>query len=139
MGIAFKVDSSFKRAIPRLILTFTNWNFGFLLQYLHSYLTLPTGILGHHCNTYTHTCLYQLEFWGFIVISKLVFTFTNWNLWPNYNIYTCTYLYELGFWGLVTIRTFNINIITIIVFLHFTLFVFGLWFPPTKLIVKQNS
>jgi len=139
MGIAFKVDSSFKLAILRLILTSTNWNFGLLLQYLHSYLTLPTGILGLHCNTYTHTCLYQLEFWGFIAISKPVFTLPIGILWPNCNICTCIYLYELGFWGLVTIPAFNTNIITIIMFSHFTLFVFGLWFPPTKLIVKQNS
>jgi hypothetical protein len=28
VGIAFKVDFSFKLAIPGLILTSTNWNFG---------------------------------------------------------------------------------------------------------------
>jgi len=77
VAIAFKVDSSFKLAIPGLIFTSTNWNFGVSLQYLHSYLPLPIGILGLHCNTYTHTCFYQLEFWGFIAIPKPVLTFTN--------------------------------------------------------------
>jgi len=79
VAIAFKVDSSFKLAIPELILTSTNWNLGVSLQYLHSYLPLPTGILGLHCNTYTHTCFYQLEFWDFIVIPKPILTFTKWN------------------------------------------------------------
>jgi hypothetical protein len=88
VGIAFKVDSSFKLAIPKLILTSTNWNFGVLLQDLHfgvllqdlhSYLPLPTKILGLRYNTYTHTYLYQLEFWGFIAIPTPVLTFINWN------------------------------------------------------------
>ncbi len=48
-------------AIPTPVLTFTNQNFGF------------------HCNTYTRTYLYQLEFWGIIAILALVLTFTNWN------------------------------------------------------------
>jgi hypothetical protein len=46
MGIAFKVDYSFKLAIPGLIFTFIDWNFGVSLQYLHLYLPLPIGILG---------------------------------------------------------------------------------------------
>jgi len=126
------------------------------LQYLNLYLPLPTRILGFRCNTYTRTYLYQLEFWGFITIPTPTLASTNWNfgvslqylnpylplsiriLGSNYNTCTCTYFYELGFWGLVTIPAFNTNIIIIIMFLHFTLFVFGLWFPPTKLIVKQN-
>jgi len=66
-------------AIPTPILASTNWNFGVLLQYLHPYLFLPTGILGHRCNTYTHTYLYHLEFWGLIVILALVLTSTNWD------------------------------------------------------------
>jgi hypothetical protein len=28
VGIAFRVDFSFKLAIPKLVLTSTNWNFG---------------------------------------------------------------------------------------------------------------
>jgi hypothetical protein len=76
-GITFKVDSSFKLVIPKLILTSTNKNFGVSLQYLNQYLPLPTGILGFRCNTYTHTCLYQLEFCGFIAIPTLILTFTN--------------------------------------------------------------
>jgi hypothetical protein len=48
------------------------------LQYPNLYLPLPTGILGFHCNTYTSTYLYQLEFWGTIAIFALVLTFTNW-------------------------------------------------------------
>ncbi len=196
MGIAFKVDSSFKLVIPKLILTstnqnfgallrylhsylslpilgfccntytctylyqlefwgfiviptfilvFTNWNFGASLQYLHSYLSLPTGILGLHCNTYIHTCLYQLEFWGFIVIPTFILVSTDWNfgaslqylhsylslltgiLGLHCNTYTYTYLYKLEFWGLIVILAFNINIITILVFLHFTFFVFITW------------
>jgi len=42
-------------------------------------LPLPTRILGLCCNTYTHTYLYQLEFWGFIAILASVLTFTNYN------------------------------------------------------------
>jgi hypothetical protein len=60
VGISFKVDYSFKLAIPGLIFTSTNWNFGVLLQYLHSYLPL-----------------YQLEFWGFVAIPTPELTFTN--------------------------------------------------------------
>jgi len=115
------------------------------LQYPNLYLPLPTGILGFHCNTYTRTYLYQLEFWGFIVIPTPTLASTNWNfgtslqylnpylplpigiLGLNCNICTCTYFYELGFLGLVIICAFNINIITIIVYLHFTLFVFITW------------
>jgi hypothetical protein len=41
-----KIESSLKLAILEFILTFTNWNFGALLQYLHTYLPLPIGILG---------------------------------------------------------------------------------------------
>jgi len=63
--------------IPTLVFTFTNLNFGALLQYLHPYLLLPTGILGCCCNTYTCIYLYQLEFWGLIAIFTLVFTSTN--------------------------------------------------------------
>jgi hypothetical protein len=127
------------------IFTFTNWNFGALLQYLHSYLPLPIGILGFHYNIYTHIYLYQLEFWGFVAIPTPVFTSTNWNfgaslqyLHPylplltiisglNRNICTCTYFYQPGFWGLVTIPAFNTNIITIFVFFYFKLFVFITW------------
>ncbi len=144
MGIAFRVDSSFKLAIPGLILTSTNWNFRVSLQYLHPYLPLAIRILGLHCNTYTCTYLYQLEFWGFIAILTPVLASTNWNfgaslqplhsylplpigiLGPNCNI-CITYFYQLGFWGLVTIFTFNINIITILVFLHFTFFLLIIW------------
>jgi hypothetical protein len=54
VGIAFRVDSSFKLAIFALIL-------------------LPIGILGFPCNT----SFYQLEFWGLIVILALVLTSTN--------------------------------------------------------------
>ncbi len=66
-------------AIPTPILTFTNWNFGVSLQYLHPYLLLPTGILELCCNTCTFTYLYQLEFWGLITILALVLTSTNWD------------------------------------------------------------
>ncbi len=38
MGIAFKVDFSFKLVIPGLILTFTNWNVG-------GFVAIPTPIL----------------------------------------------------------------------------------------------
>ncbi len=100
VGIAFKVDSLFKLVIPALILTSTIWNFGALLQYLHSCLPLQIRILGLHCNTYTRTYFYQLEFC------------------------TYTYLYKLGFWGLVIILAFNTNIITIFVFFHFIFFLF---------------
>ncbi len=64
-------------AIPTPIITFTNWNFGASLQYLNPYLPLPTWILGLHCNTYTHTYLYQLEFWGLIAILALILTSSN--------------------------------------------------------------
>jgi len=77
VGIALKVDSSFKLVIPALILTSTNWNFGASLQYLHLYLPLPIRILGLYCNTCIRTYLYQLEFWGFVVIHAFVLTFTN--------------------------------------------------------------
>jgi len=115
------------------------------LQYSDLYLLLPTGILGLCCNTYTCTYLYQLEFWGFVAIPTPIFTFTNWNfraslqyMYPylplpigilvfNYNTCTCTYFYQLGFWGRVTIPTFNTNIITILMFLHFTFFVVITW------------
>jgi hypothetical protein len=115
------------------------------LQYPDLYLPLPTGILGFHCNTYTCTYLYQLEFWAFIIILKIILASTNWNfgaslqylhlylllpigiLGHNCNTCTCTYFYQLGFWGLVTIPAFNINIITILVFLHFALFVLITW------------
>ncbi len=79
MGIAFKVDSSFKLIIPKFILTSFNWNFGVSLQYIYPYLPLATGILGFHCNTYICTYLYQLKFWGLIVILALVLTSTNWD------------------------------------------------------------
>jgi hypothetical protein len=162
VGIAFRVDSSFKLEIPRLILSSTNWNFGALLQYLHMYLPLPTWILGLCCNTYTRTYFYQLEFWGFVAIPTPVHTFTNWNfgaslqylhlylllptgilglrcnacthiyfyqleLWGLIAILALVLTYQLGFWGLVTILAFNTNIIIILVFLHFTLFVFITW------------
>ncbi len=77
VGIAFRVDSSFEFAIPALILTSTNKNFGVSLQNLHLYLPLPTRNLEFHCNTYTCTYLYQLEFWGFVAIPTLIFTSTN--------------------------------------------------------------
>ncbi len=109
-------------------------------QYPDLYLLLPIGILGFHCHTYTHTYLYQLEFWGFVAIPRPVLASTNWNfgaslqylhpylplpigiLGPNCNTCTCTYFYQLGFWGLITIHAFNINIIIILVFLYFTFF-----------------
>ncbi len=69
VGIAFRVDSSFKLAIPTFILIATNWNFGDALQNLHSYLLLPTRILGFNCNTCTCTYLYQLGFWGLVITS----------------------------------------------------------------------
>jgi hypothetical protein len=34
VDIAFRVDSLFKLAIPTLIFTFTNWNFGALIAIL---------------------------------------------------------------------------------------------------------
>jgi hypothetical protein len=68
VGITFRVDSSFKFAIFALILTFTNWNFGASLQYFHSYLFLPTRILGLNYNTCICTYLYQLGFWGLVII-----------------------------------------------------------------------
>ncbi len=77
VGIAFRVDSSSKLAIPALILTFTNWNFGVSLQYPHLYLPLLTRILGLCCDTCTYTYLYQLKFWGLIIILALVLTSTN--------------------------------------------------------------
>jgi hypothetical protein len=101
--------------------------------------------LGLHCNTYTCTYLYQLEFWGFVAIPTFVLTSTNYNfgaslqylhlylplpikiLGPNCNTYICIYFYQLGFWGLVIIPTCNINIITVLVFLHFKFFVFITW------------
>jgi len=58
VGNVIKVDYSFNFAIPTLILTSTNWNFGALLQYFHPYLPL-------------------LEFWGFIALLAHVLTFTN--------------------------------------------------------------
>ncbi len=91
-GYCIQACFSFKLAIPELILMYTNWNVGVSLQYLHPYLPLVTGILGHDCNT----CI-------------------------------CTYFYQLGFWGLVTILASNTNIIIILVFLHFTLFVLIIW------------
>ncbi len=123
MGIAFRVDSSFKLVILGLIFTFTNWNFGVSLQYLHPYLPLLIGILGLHYNTYTRTCFHQLGFRDFVTIPTPVLTFTNWNfkallqhlhsylplpigiLGFHYNIYTRTYLYQLEFWGFVAIPT----------------------------------
>jgi hypothetical protein len=81
VGIAFRVDFSFKLAILGLILTSTNWNFKPSLQYLQPYLPLPTGILGLCFNTYTRTYLYQLEFWGIVAILALVLTFTNLDFW----------------------------------------------------------
>jgi hypothetical protein len=59
VGITFRVNFSLKFVIPTFILTFTNWNFGALL------------------NTCPHTYLYQLEFWGLIAILALVLTSTN--------------------------------------------------------------
>jgi len=133
------------------------------LQYLDLYLLLPTRILGFRCNTYIRISLYQLEFWGSLQYLNPYLLLPIGILGPNCN--TCTYFYELGFCGLLTIHAFNTNIFTVILFLHFTLFVFitwkqswplchikihvcveymmfkefGLWFSPTKLIVKQNS
>jgi hypothetical protein len=37
--------------IPKLVLTSTNWDFEASLEYLNSYLPLPTKILGLHWNT----------------------------------------------------------------------------------------
>jgi hypothetical protein len=48
-----------------------------LLPYLQPYLLVPTKILGLHCNTYIHTYLYQLEFWGFVAIPTPVLASTN--------------------------------------------------------------
>jgi hypothetical protein len=81
VGIAFKVDSSFKLAILALIFIYTNWNFGASSQYLHPYLPLPIGILELHCNTYTRTYLYQPQIWGLIAILALALalTSTNWD------------------------------------------------------------
>ncbi len=79
VSITLKVDSSFNLAIPAFRFTSTNWNFGALLQYVHSYLPLPIRILGLCYNTYTHTYLYQLEFWGFVAIPTHILTSTNWN------------------------------------------------------------
>jgi hypothetical protein len=113
------------------------------LQYLGLYLPLPIGILGFRCNTYTRTYIYHLEFLGLVAILALVFTSPNWNfgasylhlylplpigiLGPNCNTCTSIYFYQLGFWGLITIFSFNINIIIILVFLHFTFFVLITW------------
>jgi hypothetical protein len=38
------------------------------LQYLHMYLPLSTRTFGPNYNTYIHTYLYQLEFWGLVTI-----------------------------------------------------------------------
>jgi hypothetical protein len=109
--------------IPKLIFTSTNWNFGASLQYLHSYLFLPTRILVFRYNTYTHTCLYQLEFWGFVAILTLLLASTNLNFGASLqylhsylplptrilglrcNTYTHTCLYQLEFWGFIAIPT----------------------------------
>ncbi len=96
--IVFRARSSLKGIQTIYMGFFEMWvlHLGFFfhlnLQYLDLYLPLPTGILGHNCNT----C-------------------------------TCTYFYQLGFWGLVTILAFNTNIIIILVFSHFTFFVFITW------------
>jgi hypothetical protein len=106
VGIAFRVDSSFKLAIFALIL-------------------LPTGILGFLCNTYTHTSFYQLEFWGFLAIPAFIPPFTNWNFGVSlqylhsylllpigilgfpYNTCTHTSFYQLEFWGFLPIPPFT--------------------------------
>ncbi len=80
-----------------------------------------------------------------LTIPTLIFISTNWNfgaslqylhpylplptiiLGPNCNTHTCIYFYQLGFWGLITILAFKTNIITILVFLHFKLFVLIIW------------
>jgi hypothetical protein len=73
--------------IPTTVLASTNWNFGALLQYMHSYLPLPIGILGHSCNTCTCTYFYQLGFWGLVTILAfinniiIVFVFSHFTLW----------------------------------------------------------
>jgi hypothetical protein len=54
--------------MPELIFTSTNCIVGVSLQYLHPYLPLQTGILGHDCNTCTCTYFYQLGFWGLVTI-----------------------------------------------------------------------
>ncbi len=115
------------------------------LQYPNLYLPLLTGMLGFHYNTYIRIYLYKLEFWGMIAILALVLTFTNWDFgaWLQYlhlylllptgilghdcNTCTCIYFYQLGFWGLLTILASNTDIIIILVFLHFTLFVLITW------------
>jgi hypothetical protein len=102
------------------------------LQYPNLYLPLPIRFLGIHCNTWTYTYLYQLDFWAFITIPELILTSTNWIfghslqylhsylplptgiLGHNCNTCTCTYFYQLEFWGLVTIPAFNTNIIIIL-------------------------
>jgi len=103
MGIGFRVDYSFKFTIPKLE------------------LLLSTRILQFRCNTYTHTYLYQLEFWGFVAILTPVLASTNWNfgaslqylhlylplpigiLGLHCNTCTRTYLYQLELWGLIAI------------------------------------
>ncbi len=111
--IVFKVRSSLKGIQTIYMGFFETWVlhlglfFHFNLKYPNLYLPLPIGILGFRCNTYTRIYFYQLEFWGITC--------------------TCIYFYQLRFWGLIIILVFNTNIIIILVFLHFTFFVFITW------------
>ncbi len=58
-GYYIRLVFSFQLEILKLILTFTNQNSGISLQYIHPYLPLPTGILGHNFNTCTCTYFHQ--------------------------------------------------------------------------------
>ncbi len=79
VGIALRLVFSLKLAIPELILTSTNQNVGVSLQYLHPYLPLPTGILGHNCNL------------------ALVLTFTNWDFGAQLQYLHLTLILSLSF------------------------------------------
>jgi hypothetical protein len=113
LGLHLKVSKPFRWVFFETWVLHLGFFFHFNLKYPNLYLPLPTGILGFHCNTYTRTYFYQLEFWGITC--------------------TCIYCYQLGFWGLIIILAFNINIIIILVFLYFTLFVFIAWKNNNKL------
>jgi hypothetical protein len=79
------------------------------LQYLNLYLLLLTGS------------------WGSLQYLHLYLPLQTGILGHDCNTCNYTYLYQLGFWGLVTIPASNTNIIIILVFLHFTLFVLITW------------
>ncbi len=118
------------------------WHVGISFQVKSSFKGIQTIQMGYFEVTMRVGIAFRVDSSSKLAIPTFIFIVTNWNfgatlqylhsylLLPNIilgfncNTCICTYFYQLGFWSLVTASVFNTNIIIIVVFLHFKIFVF---------------